>query len=113
MAHGDARRGMEWVASTPHTTSGRGVSSITTADAHTSADAPADLNGLVRFGERRNLVSARVPSRLKRSLLLLLVREIVRPAVSILIFVVFLRHRTEVLGWYYKWGYNRLFLNFF
>ena len=45
MAHGDARerkwRGnwrMEWVASTLHTTSERGVSSITTADAHTSAD---------------------------------------------------------------------------
>ena len=31
-------------------------------------DAPADLNGLVRFAERRNLVSARVPSHLKRSL---------------------------------------------
>ena len=26
-------------------------------------DAPTDSNGLVRFGERRNLVSARVPSR--------------------------------------------------
>ena len=25
-------------------------------------DAPTDLNGLVRFGERRNPVSARVPS---------------------------------------------------
>ena len=44
MAHGDARerkwRGnwrMEWVASTLHTTSEHGVSSITTADAHTSA----------------------------------------------------------------------------
>ena len=44
MAHGDAREGkwrgnwrMEWVASTPHTTSEHGVSSITTADAHTSA----------------------------------------------------------------------------
>jgi hypothetical protein len=44
MAHGDARdrkwRGnwpMEWVASTLHTTWERGVSSITTADAHTSA----------------------------------------------------------------------------
>jgi len=49
---------MEWVASTLHTTSEHGVSSITTADAHTSAD----LNGLVRFAERRNLVSARVPS---------------------------------------------------
>ena len=31
-------------------------------------DAPADLNGLVRFAERRNLVSARLPSHLKRSL---------------------------------------------
>jgi hypothetical protein len=28
---------MEWIASTLHTTSERGVSSITTADAHTSA----------------------------------------------------------------------------
>jgi len=44
MAHGDARerkwRGtwrMEWVASTLHTTSDHGVSSITTADALTSA----------------------------------------------------------------------------
>jgi len=31
-------------------------------------DAPADLNGLVRFAERRNLVSARVPLHVKRSL---------------------------------------------
>jgi len=30
--------------------------------------APADLNGLIRFAERRNLVSARVPSHFKRSL---------------------------------------------
>ena len=42
MAHGDARDGkrnwrMEWVASTLHTMSEHGVSSITTADAHTSA----------------------------------------------------------------------------
>jgi hypothetical protein len=44
MAHGDAREGkwrgnwrMEWVASTLHTTSEHGVSSITTTDAHTSA----------------------------------------------------------------------------
>jgi len=34
-------------------------------------DVPADLNGLVRFAERRDLVSARVPSRFKRRLLLL------------------------------------------
>jgi len=31
-------------------------------------DAPAGLNGLVRFAERQSLVSARVPSRFKRSL---------------------------------------------
>jgi len=31
-------------------------------------DAPADLNGLVRFAERRNLISARVPSHFKNSL---------------------------------------------
>jgi hypothetical protein len=44
MAHGDVREGkwrgnwrMEWVATTLHPTSERGVSSITTADAHTSA----------------------------------------------------------------------------
>ena len=44
MAHGDAREGKwrgnwreVWVASTLHTTSQHGVSSITTADAHTSA----------------------------------------------------------------------------
>jgi hypothetical protein len=44
MVHGDARQGkwrgnwrMEWVASTLHTTSEHGVSSITNVDAHTSA----------------------------------------------------------------------------
>jgi hypothetical protein len=44
VAHGDAREGkwrgnwlMEWIASTLNTTSEHGVSSITTADAHTSA----------------------------------------------------------------------------
>ena len=55
MAHGDAREGkwrgncrMEWVASTLHTTSEHGVSSITTADAHTST-ASSRLN----WGPRR------------------------------------------------------------
>ena len=43
-----------------HATSERGISGIT--------DAPTDLNGLVRFGERRNLVSARVPSRSARAI---------------------------------------------
>ena len=51
MAHGDAREGkwrgnwwMEWLASTLHTSSEHSVSSITTADAHTSA-ASSRLNG--------------------------------------------------------------------
>ena len=84
MAHGDVRQGkwrvnwrMEWVASTLHTTSEHGVSSINTADAHNSAASsrlncrpPADLNGLVRFVERRNLVSARVPSHFNWSIIL-------------------------------------------
>jgi len=75
MTHGDAREGkwtgnlwMEWVASTLHTTSEHGLSSITTADVYTSAASSrlnwrplADLIGLV-LAERRNLVSARVPS---------------------------------------------------
>jgi len=67
MAHSDAREGkwrgnwrMEWVASTLHTTSEHGVSSITTADAqHTSAAIsrlnwrpPGDLNGLVRLARK-------------------------------------------------------------
>jgi len=50
MAHSDTQEGkwrgnwrMEWVASTLHTTSEHGVSSITTADAHTSA-ASSQLN---------------------------------------------------------------------
>jgi len=65
---------MEWVASTLHTTSEHGVSSITKADAHTSAASsrlnlrPVDLNGLTHFAEWRNLVSGRVPSHFKRSL---------------------------------------------
>jgi hypothetical protein len=55
MAHGDARQGkwrgnwrMEWVASTLHTTSELGVSSITTADVHTSA-ASSRLNWRPRW----------------------------------------------------------------
>jgi len=87
MAHGDAREGkwrgnwrMEWVSSILHTTSEHGISSITTADMHTSTassrlnwrpplpSTPADLNGLVRFAGRLNLVSARVSSHFKRSL---------------------------------------------
>jgi len=50
---------MQWVASTLHTTSEHGVSSITTADAahlccqqSTEVTPPADLNGLVRFARK-------------------------------------------------------------
>ena len=50
---------MDWVASTLHTTSEHGVSSITAADAHTSDTSsllnwrpPADLNGLFRFARK-------------------------------------------------------------
>jgi hypothetical protein len=82
MAHGDAGEGkwrgnwrMEWVAST--LTLPRNVAypallpwmRTPRLPAVDWTDAPVDLNGLVRFGERRNLVSARVPSRFKRSLL--------------------------------------------
>jgi len=76
---------MEWVASTLHTTSEHGVSSITTADAHTSAASSrltppplrANLNGLVRLAERRTLVSARVPSHFIWPLLTLFLSETV------------------------------------
>ena len=80
--HTNAREGkwrenwrMALVASTLHTTSEHGVSTITTADAHNSAASsrlnwrPRRFKGLVRFAERRNLVSARVPSHFKRTLL--------------------------------------------
>jgi hypothetical protein len=69
MAHGDARKGkfrgnwrMEWVVST--LTLMR-TPRLPVVD---GTDAPADLNGLVLFAERPNLVSARVPSHFKRYL---------------------------------------------
>ena len=79
MVHGDAREGkwrgnwrMAWAASTLHTTWEHGVIPLMRTPRLPVVDwtdALADLNGLVRFGERRNLVSARVPSRFKSSLL--------------------------------------------
>jgi len=69
MAHGDAREGkwrgnwrMEWLASTLHTTSEHCVSSITTADEHTSA-ASSRLNWRPRWLKwtrsfRRNQISS-------------------------------------------------------
>jgi hypothetical protein len=86
MTHGRGSEGenwgMEWVARTLHTTSEHCVSSITTADEHNSAASSrlkltphAGLNGLVPLAERRILVSARVPSHSKRSLLILASRR--------------------------------------
>ena len=75
MTHGDAREGkwrgnwrMEWVAST--LTRPRNVvypvlltlMRTPRLPAVDWTDSPADLNWLVRLGERRNVVSARVPS---------------------------------------------------
>jgi hypothetical protein len=80
MAHGDAREGkrrgnwrMAWLASTltlPRNVEYPALLPLMCTPllpAVDWTDAPADLNGLVRFGERRNLVSASVPSRFKRS----------------------------------------------
>ena len=81
MAHGDAREGkwrgnwrMEWVASTL-TLPQNVVYPVLLTPMRTSrlpavqwTDAPADLNGPVHFGERRNLVSACVPSHFKCTL---------------------------------------------
>ena len=71
VAHGDAREGkgrgywrMEWVASTftppPNVVYPALLKPMRTPrlPAVVLTDTPTDLNGLVRFGERRNLVSA-------------------------------------------------------
>ena len=81
MAHGDARVGqwrgnwrMEWVASTltppPNVVYPAFLKLMRTPrlPAVDWTDPTTDLNGLVRFGERRNLVSARVPSRSARAI---------------------------------------------
>ena len=81
MAYGDAREGkwkgnwrMEWAASTlklPRNVVYPTLLKLMRTPLQPAVDwtdAPADLNGLVRFGERRNLVSARVPSHLKRTI---------------------------------------------
>ena len=81
MAHDDAREGKwrgnwrkEWVASTltppPKVVYPALLKLIRTPQlpAIDWTDAPTDLNGLVRFEERWNLVSARVPSRSARAI---------------------------------------------
>jgi hypothetical protein len=66
---------MEWVASTLHTNSEHVYPALLPLMPTTRlpivewTEDPADLNGLVLFAERRNLVPVRVPSHLKRSLL--------------------------------------------
>jgi len=78
MAHGDARKGkrrrnwrMEWVASTLTLPRNMVYPALLLLmrtprlPAVDWTDDPADLNGLVRFAERRNLVSALVPSYFK------------------------------------------------
>jgi len=63
---------MEWVASSLALYVGTRSIQLLSTDPHSSAassrlnDTPADLNGIVRFAERPNLVSARVPSRFER-----------------------------------------------
>ena len=82
VAHGDAREGklrgnwrMEWVVSTltppPDVVYPALLKLMRTPrlPAVDLTDAPTDLNGLVRLGERRNLVSARVPSRSARAII--------------------------------------------
>ena len=83
VAHGDAREGkwrgnwrMEWVTSTltapPNVVYPALLKLIRTprVPAVDWTDFPTDLNGLVRLGERRNVVSARVPSGSARALTL-------------------------------------------
>ena len=82
MAHGDAREGkwrgnwrMEWVASTLTRPRNMVYPPLLTLmrtprlPAVDWTDCPADLNGLVRLGERRNVVSARVPTGSARAVL--------------------------------------------
>ena len=81
MAHGDARDGnwrgnwrMEWVTSTLTLPQNVVYPALLTLmrtprlPAVDWTDALANLNGLVRFSERRNLVSAPVPSHFKRTI---------------------------------------------
>jgi hypothetical protein len=82
MAHGDARKGkwrgnwqMEWVTSTltlPRNMVYPALQPLIRTPLLPLVnwtDDPADLNRLVRFAERGNLVSAHVPSHFKHSLL--------------------------------------------
>jgi len=89
MAHGEARERkrmgnwlMEWVASALTLPQNMVYPALlklmrtTRLPAVDWTDAPADLNGLVPFGERRNLVSAHVPSHFKRTILNFIITSI-------------------------------------
>ena len=89
VAHGDAREGkwrgnwrMEWVASTltpsPNAVYAALLKLMRThlgCQQPTELTSPTDLNGLVLFWERRNLVSAHVPSRSARAIQTLQVKD--------------------------------------
>jgi len=67
---------MGWVASSLALYVGARSIQLLSADPHSSTassrlDTPAELNGLVRFAERPNLVSARVPARFERAIQIL------------------------------------------
>ena len=89
MTHGDAREGkwrgnrrMDWVASTLTLPRNVVYPALITLmrtprlPAVDWTDTPADLNGLDRFGEKQNLVSARVSSRFKRTILTFALRSL-------------------------------------
>ena len=126
MAHGDAREGkwrgnwrMEWVAST--LTRPRNVvypplltlMRTPRLPAVDWTDSPADLNGLVRLGERRNLVSARVPSGSARALILVMdciLLHWVSLLVEILIVVFLVWHRAVLyVAWHQCQTWNSSF----
>jgi hypothetical protein len=69
VTHGRGNRRMEWVASALHYLGTWCIQHYYRWCAHRGwIEAPSDLNGLVLFAKRQNLVSARVPSHFKRSL---------------------------------------------
>ena len=113
VVHGDAREGkwrrnwrMEWVASTltppPNVIYPTLLKLMYTPrlPADDWTDAPTDLNGLVRFGEGRNLVSARVPSRSVRAILTRTSQNIACPEIPLVLvrldsYAVYITHKSK------------------
>jgi hypothetical protein len=116
MAHGDAREGkwrgnwrMEWADSTltlPRNTVYPAFLPLMRTPRLLVVDwtdAPVDLNGLVRFAERRNLVSARVPSHFKRGLPLPITMVcIIAAGPRIARFMGVLRWKADASGWHFE-----------